>query len=84
MAQAPHKPVNKPAEKHVEKDNDVKVEMPGKAPEVAPAHEEDREVSDLTKAEQETGRQTVKDAGERLKDEQEAGSRLIKKSGNDE
>jgi hypothetical protein len=64
-------------------DEGVKVPLPGTPPlaEMAQEHEGHQIMgSDLTKSEQETGRQAVQDAGERLKDEQAMGSRLVSRN----
>jgi hypothetical protein len=65
------------------RDEGVKVPLPGTPPlaEMAQEHEGHQIMgSDLTQSEQETGRQAVQDAGERLKDEQAMGSRLVSRN----
>jgi hypothetical protein len=54
-----------------------KVTVPGRPPAPIPADDQSEAVSDLTKAEQEAGKETLKTFGERLKAEQEAGEALV-------
>jgi hypothetical protein len=58
-----------------------KVTVPGRPPAQTPADDQSEAVSDLTKAEQEAGKETLKAFDERLKAEQEAGEKLVEQAG---
>lgn len=56
---------------------EARVAMPGRPPQSAPVEGDDEPVTDLTKAEQEAGKETLKAFGEQLKAEQEVGAKLV-------
>lgn len=71
MAQPPKQtPPARPSE-------DTKVQMPGRPPAVNPVDDDDEVFSDLTKAEQEAGKETLKAFGEQTKAEQQLGAKLL-------
>jgi hypothetical protein len=57
-----------------------KVAVPGRPPAPTPTDDQSEAVSDLTRAEQAAGRETLKTFDERLKAEQEVGEALIEQT----
>lgn len=59
---------------------EARVAMPGRPPQSAPVEGDDEPVSELTKAEQEAGKETLENFGEQLKAEQELGAKLVQQN----